>query len=149
MDPDRTVRSRFVTTPTVTPIDHFHLSRLVEQYCDGVVQHSVEIWGATWAEHASWDLGRGPIVGRDAIIDTWREAMHGFEWVVQVPSLATFHVEPGADVGTGRVVTDERFRRTDGSRGALLGVYHDDFVRVEGEWKFQIRRLEIIDLESH
>ena len=133
---------------TVSPEDHFQLSRLVEQYCEGVIRRDADVWGATWADDAQWQMRGDPIVGREAIVAYWLEAMQRFQWVVQVAPHSVFDVAPGADSGTGRVIAQETFKRVtdvegDDGMGRLLATYHDDYVRTADGWKFASRRLEI------
>ena len=40
----------------------------------------------------------------------------------------------------------ERFKRTNGKIGTLLGTYHDVYVRAGREWLFSERRLEVIEV---
>ncbi|BAN02783.1 nuclear transport factor 2 family protein [Ilumatobacter coccineus] len=128
---------------SVSQQDHFELSRLVEQYCDGVIQCDVDIWAPTWADESEWQMRGDPIVGKEAIVAYWLEAMDRFEWVVQTAPHSVFHVAEGADTGTGRVIAQETFKRADGVLGNLVAVYEDEYVRTADGWKFAVRRLDI------
>jgi len=132
---------------SVSQSDHFELSRLVEAYCDGVIRQDVDTWSATWADDAQWQMRGDPIVGKEAIVAYWLEAMERFEWVVQTAPFSTFDVAESADTGTGSVVAQERFKRADGVLGRLLAIYHDEYVRTAEGWKFASRKLEIRDFE--
>ncbi len=132
---------------TVSPSDHFELARLVEAYCDGVIRRDVDTWSGTWADESRWQMRGDPIVGKEAIVAYWLQAMDGFEWVVQTAPFSRFEVEPGSDRGTGRVVAQERFKRADGALGSLLAIYHDDYVRTADGWRFASRTLEIRDFQ--
>lgn len=122
------------------------LRQLVGRYCDGVNRVDVSTWSSTWAADGSWTLGKDPIEGRDAIVATWEAAMAGFEWVVQTAPLMVFEIDEAAGTGVGRVTVNERFKRADGKTGALLATYHDEYVRVSGEWLFRSRRLQVHDI---
>ena len=128
-----------------TPEQRAELDDLVDRYCDGVIRRDADTWASTWAPDGEWDLGRGPVSGRDAIVEAWTGAMTMFDWVVQTAPLRIYDVEPGAAAGTGRVTTSEQFRTADGTRGSVLGTYHDTYVRTDAGWRFGSRRLTIID----
>ena len=128
---------------TISQQDHFELSRLVEAYCDGVINKDLETWGATWADDSQWQLTGDPIHGKQAIVDYWVEAMTRFEWVVQTAPHSVFDVAEGATEGTGRVVANETFKRADGVIGGLLAIYHDQYVKTDDGWKFADRKLEV------
>ncbi|MEM9039816.1 MAG: nuclear transport factor 2 family protein [Actinomycetota bacterium] len=138
---------------TVSQSDHFALSLLADQYCDGVIRKDVDAWGSTWADDADvpgrtgpqWQMRGDPIVGKDAIVEYWLGAMERFEWVLQVAPFKWFEVAEGADTGVGRVVAQERFMRADQVLGHLHAVYHDEYIRTPGGWRFSSRQLEIRD----
>lgn len=134
------------TAKPLSPATDLALRQLVARYCDGVQQRDADIWGSTWANDASWDLGRGkPVSGRANIVKAWTNAMKGFDWAVQVAPLTVFDINESAGEGTGRVTVQERFRTTDGNTGSLLAIYHDRYVRTTLGWLFAERRLEVID----
>lgn len=132
---------------SVSQQDHFELSRLVEAYCDGVYNKDVDTWSATWADDAEWQMRGDPIVGKQAIVEYWLEAMTRFEWVLQTAPLTVFDVEEGASEGTGRVVAHETFKRADGVMGGLIATYHDRYVKTDEGWRFSQRKLEIRHFE--
>ena len=134
------------TTKPLSPATDLTLRQLIDRYCDGVQQHDAAVWGSTWTNDASWDLGGGkPVVGKKNIVTAWESAMKGFTWVVQVAPLAVFDIDESTGRGTGRVIAQERFRTLDGKSGSLLGLYHDRYERTPQGWLFAERRLEIIE----
>ncbi|MFN3254193.1 MAG: nuclear transport factor 2 family protein [Ilumatobacter sp.] len=132
---------------TVSQQDHFELAQLAAQYCDGVIRKDVDTWSATWADDATWQLRGDPIVGKEAIVAYWLEAMERFEWVVQTAPHSVFDVVEGATTGTGRVIAQETFKRADGVMGGLIAVYHDEYVKTSDGWKYASRALEIKHFE--
>lgn len=132
---------------TVSQQDHFELSRLVEAYCDGVINKDEATWSATWADDGEWQMRGDPIIGKEAIVAYWLEAMTRFEWVVQTAPHSVFDVADGADAGTGRVLAQETFKRADGVMGGLIAIYHDRYVRTGDGWRFAARKLEIRHFE--
>lgn len=121
------------------------LRRLVTTYCDGVNRHDVTTWSSTWADDASWTMVGDPIVGRDAIVATWEKAMSSFDWVMQTAPLMVFDIDEAGGAATGRVTVNERYQRSNGKKGSLLGVYHDRYRRLGTEWLFAERRLQIVE----
>lgn len=92
-----------------------------------------------------WDLGGGRLVeGREAIAALWFGAMKGMLAVVQHAHNGDAWVDDGSDdQATGRWAISERFHRADGNRGILLAHYDDSYRKVEGEWLFTRRLLQV------
>lgn len=129
-------------TPVATD-DFLAIQRLVHRYVDAVVHRDGVRWGDTWADDATWDLGRGRLVeGRAAIVDLWYRAMAGMHAVVQVVHSGEVLRGDSDDTATGRWYINEWFRRADGTNGMLLAHYDDRYVRVDGEWRFARRFLQ-------
>lgn len=55
--------------------EYVAIRELCERYVDAVNRRDAKDWGATWAPDAVWDLGRGPVQGRDQIVAAWEGAM--------------------------------------------------------------------------
>ncbi|MGI9029851.1 MAG: nuclear transport factor 2 family protein [Ilumatobacteraceae bacterium] len=135
---------------TVTPVpigtdDYVAIQRLIHRYADAVVHRDGVQWASTWAEDATWDLGRGRLVeGRDAIVELWYAAMGGMAAVVQMVHNGEVWADEGgdADRATGRWYIDERFRRSDGTNSILLAHYDDGYVRTADGWRFSRRFLQ-------
>ena len=122
------------------------IRRLVDQYCDGVIRRDANIWGATWSTDAHWNLGMGREVhGKKAIVDLWTTAMGAFNWTIQTAEHFSLNIDEVQGIGTGHVVVRERYERTDGEKGDLLAKYLDQYVKIDGEWLFSERILEIIE----
>lgn len=127
------------------PATQLAIRQLVDRYCDAVLRRDAAAWAATWTDDATWDLGGGSLEGQAAIVAAWEHAMGGFDWVVQFAPTLVLDVDEAAGTGTGRVTVQERYQRTDGKRGTLLGVYHDRYRRTAEGWRFAGRRLEVVD----
>lgn len=126
------------------PADELAIHRLVHDYADAVVRRDADQWLGCWAEDASWDLGRGrDVSGRDAIGELWLSAMAGFDAVVQMAHNGAVDAGGSPDEATGRWYIDERYRRADGTNGILLAHYDDQYVRVDGSWRFRRRALVV------
>ena len=115
---------------------------LVHKYADGVVYRDPEQWSSTWAPDAVWVLGPGrEVVGRDAILALWTQAIGTFDAVVQNVVNQSVVLDEDAGTGSGRCYIMEHFLRADGNPGILLAHYDDTYVRINGEWLFSSRRL--------
>jgi len=125
--------------------DYVAIQRLIHRYADAVVHRNGTQWASCWAEDAEWDLGGGRLVhGKPAITELWYKSMKGFASVVQLVHNGEVFSDPSdPDRATGRWYIDERYRRSDGTTGALLAHYDDAFVRVDGSWLFARRFLEV------
>jgi ketosteroid isomerase-like protein len=124
-----------------------HMSRddiesLVHRYSDAVVHSNREQWADTWADDATWDLGKGRRVeGRAAILEMWIGAMERFEAVVQTVMNGTAELDEAAGTGTGRWYIHEVVQRSNGDRTLMVGHYDDRYVRTDAGWKFATREL--------
>ncbi|MFN8021014.1 MAG: nuclear transport factor 2 family protein [Acidimicrobiales bacterium] len=123
--------------------DHLAIQRLVHRYVDAVIHRDGVQWASTWADEATWDLGRGRLVhGKPAIVALWYQAMAGMHAVVQVAHTGDVRYGDSTDTAAGRWYINEWFRRGDGANGMLLAHYDDEYVRVDGEWRFSRRYLQ-------
>jgi len=123
-------------------LSRVEISELVHAYCDAVTRRDAAQWASCWASDATWVLPRGRRAeGREAIVALWRSAINEYGLVVQ-------HAHDGTavlagDRGTGRWHISEHARRRDGRPVLLLAAYDDEYVRVDGAWKFAARSLDV------
>ena len=92
---------------------------LVHQYCDRVCNNDQSAWLDLWTDDGVWDIGRGPVCGREAI------------------GTATTN----GDVGDGRWYFNEFAKAKSGAALFYLGYYDDTYRSVGGEWRFASRTL--------
>lgn len=115
---------------------------LVHRYADAVCRDDREAWLDTWAEDATWEIGRGPVAGRAAIGAALGRAMELFDAVVQLAHNGSAEVDPAdPDVATGRWYMSEACRTRTGRTLHYLGYYDDRYVRTGDGWRFASRRL--------
>ena len=90
------------------------IADLVHHYADAVVHRDRRQWEATWAEAATWDLGRGHrFEGRADIVAFWEAAMAGLDAVIQVVLNGTYLIDASGVTGSGRWYVQELTRRSD------------------------------------
>lgn len=120
------------------------IAELVHLYADAVVHFDGGQWGATWAPDGRWSLGPGRVIeGRDAIVEFWRQAMSGFDAVIQTVLNGTYRLDEDAGTGSGRWYIQEAFSQSGGEPGKLLAHYDDEYVFVDGRWRFARRELVV------
>jgi len=130
--------------------DRLAIRELVATYGDSVTRRDGDAWGALWAEDSFWSLpgvpGMERIEGRKAIIAAWTEGMKQFPFQVNVQTLGAVKVE--GDRASGRCYTHERVKDLSGQSQIWINVYHDEYVKNDGNWLFKSRTLEILDITA-
>ena len=120
------------------------IQHLAQLYADGVMQRDAEIWGNTWAENGEWHLmpGMEPVKGREALKAFWTGVMGGYPSVLHwvQPGL----IEVNGDTASARFYVQENIKDAEGNGFRVAGVYNDDIVRENGEWKFAVRKFDVI-----
>jgi len=119
------------------------LRRLVARWCDGATRKDSAAMAACMTVDCSFDMGK-PVKGRVAVEKTFATALRSIEWAVQLAPNALFEIDEAAGTGTGRVTIHETFKQAKREPGVVLGVYHDRYQRVDGQWFFAERRFERI-----
>ena len=117
------------------------INDVLARYADGVNRRDAELWGSTWDEDGEWYLfGPDPVKGRRTIVETWKEAIGGFPFVVMFASQGA--VEIDGDRASGVSYTSEVARTADGTELRVTGKYTDRYVKRDGRWGFAFRRFE-------
>lgn len=146
LEPDslREAASPRVEIAVAAPATDIALRQLVSKYCDAVVRSDVDAFAAVWASDGAWILGSTRADGRDDIAALFARVLKRYAWLVQTAPNAVFDVDEAAGTATGRVTILEQFKKVKGGPGSIVGVYHDRYVRRQGEWQFAERRIEVI-----
>ena len=119
--------------------DRRAIDDLVHTYADAVSRNDLDAWMATWADDGIWNIGRGPVVGRDAIADAFNRATALFESIVHLVGSGIATLE--RDAGTGRHYMQELARTPSGRSLLYHGYYDDTYTRTSEGWRFAERRL--------
>ena len=125
--------------------DQLAIRALLERYCEGVNQRDADIWGATWAVDAVWELphlGMDGLKGRETIVGAWLEAMKVFPFVNMMAMPGSISVD--ADRATMRSYTDEVAVTQDGTELRPRGQYDDECVKIDGQWQFSRRVFTVL-----
>ena len=122
--------------------DELALRDLVARSADAVVRFDEKAWIEGWAEDARWILGGSAAEGRDAILSRWLTVMGMIDFVAQLPEYGMLDIS--GDRGTGRWYVTELLWFKGGNPARTLGVYHDEYLRVDGTWRFKQRRFDVL-----
>lgn len=117
------------------------LRRLVAQWCDAAVRLDANDCAACFVEDGTWNVGK-PVQGRDKIRTTLARVFKDLDYAVQLAPNAVFEIDEATGTGTGRVTIHETLQHKQGEPDTVLGVYHDQYRRVDGRWLFAERRLQ-------
>ena len=123
--------------------EYVAIRELCERYVDAVNRRDAADWGATWAPDAAWDLGRGPVTGRDAIVASWEAAMAGFPHVIMWVHSGVVESVDG-DRASARWYHQETLDIAGAGPTVGMGVYRDKLVRIDGQWHFLERKYDLL-----
>ena len=117
--------------------DRTEIDDLVARYVEAVACFDVELYRSLWADDAEWVVdGRGTFRGPDAITELFADLRRPQELAVQRITGGRSDVD--GDRGSGRWIIHS-LTRTDGTGTELIGIYDDEYVRVEAGWRFRQR----------
>ena len=122
--------------------DQLAIRALVDSYGDAVFRRDAGDWGANWAADACWFLMGREVVGREAIVGLWSQALAGFAFVAFFSHTGAIAVD--GDLASGTVYTHEVLEGADGSISRPVGRYNDRYVRTDGRWLFAERRYTLL-----
>jgi len=128
--------------------DRVAINDVLARYADGVNRRDAALWASTWDEEGEWYLfGPDPVLGRDAIVAAWVEAMAGFPFVVMIASQGMVTID--GDSASGRSYTSEVAHPADGKRMRVQGCYDDRYRKRNGVWGFAFRQFTVLDREDY
>jgi len=124
--------------------DQLALRDLLHRYADAVTRRDSAEVASLFTEDAEWLVGGyGQPSGQreiaaflDGLLEDWTTIVHAL-------LSGRVHLHPTEhDRATGRWYISEFGKRADGSDVCFAGVYHDDYARVGGLWRFARRRYD-------
>jgi len=120
--------------------DELAIRDLVARYADAVVRRDESAWGDTWAEKGEWTVMGRTATGREQVVELWNTLMATLPFVIQLPHSAMLSID--GDRATGRWYITEHGQRADGAGMQMFGVYHDEYGKEDGRWRFIRRRFD-------
>jgi hypothetical protein len=126
------------------------LRSLANRYADGINRANFEDVGACWAPTGTWRVPAPFNIlqpSRDAIVAHLTERRKTVDIVVMLVGTVVA-LEASEDRIVGRTTIEEVGRR-DAERGLhVFGLYDDELVKIDGQWYFQSRTLNLLAADS-
>jgi len=124
--------------------DRIAIRELIEEFAAAVMRIDAERWSKTWAIDGAWKLPSLPedVVGRDQIKAMFADKLDYVDHMSMIAFPAELTVE--GDRASGKAYCRELIFANDGGQRVLIGCFHDDYVKQDGQWLFQRREYEIL-----
>jgi len=124
--------------------DEREIRALVARYLDAVGRFDATMLATTWAANGQWHVGPRTVVGRDAIVELWKQIIGRYESRI-IQLMVDSQVHAATNGATGRFTFLEFARKAGESKDHVeVGRYTDAFVREDGQWVFSERRFALI-----
>lgn len=125
-------------------IEELALRDLVARYADAVSRQDSAAVAECFAPDGVWQVaGYGEPRGRDEIVAFLDGLLGSWDVIVHALLSGRVHLDPtDHHRAAGRWYISEFGRRTDGTEVFFAGVYHDEYVRDAGLWRFGRRRYD-------
>lgn len=126
--------------------DRLAIRELIERFSAAVIRIDAERFASTFAEDGVWILPSVPegTRGRDKIREVFAEKLGYVEHISMIGFPDELAID--GDSATGKTMCRELIYTKDGDQKLLIGCFHDEYVKVDGEWLFQSRDYEVIGL---
>jgi len=126
--------------------DRLAIRELIERFSAAVIRIDAGRFAATFADDGAWILPSMPegAKGRDRIREAFAEKLAYVEHIHMVgfPDELAFD----GDRASGKTYCRELIFTKDGDQKVLIGCFHDEYVRQDGEWLFLSRNYEVVGL---
>jgi uncharacterized protein (TIGR02246 family) len=124
-------------------MERLAIRELSEAYGDAVTRRDGQHWASLWAAESEWTLpGLPTVVGRDAIVKLWHEAMGGYDLVIMIATPGAISID--GDRATGRIYTSEAALPKGLAIQRVRGQYDDEYVKLDGRWLFRKRSFRVL-----
>ena len=126
--------------------DRLAIRELIESYNAAVIENDGSTWAANWCRDGVWNLEGQDILGREAILKHWKDAMAVFDFVGMFAQPKYIQVQ--GDSAKAHWHTNELAQKTDGVMLRIFGSYKDAYRREADGWKIRERRYKILLMEK-
>jgi ketosteroid isomerase-like protein len=121
--------------------DQLAIRDLLADFADAVNRMSPDDLRNVFVPDGEWIVtGWGEHCGHDDIVDFLAGLLQRWEMIFHAVHSGRVNLE--GDRATGRWYISEFGRLEDGTEVRFAGVYHDEYVRVAGGWRFARRRYD-------
>lgn len=126
--------------------DRLAIRELIDTFAAGVMRIDSEYWGETWAPDGAWKLPSLPedCVGKDNIKAMFKEKLAYAESISMIAFPADTVVD--GDTAEGKAYCRELIYTKEGAQKILFGCFHDQYIKLDGQWLFQRREYEILSV---
>ncbi len=117
------------------------IRQLVARFDDAVNRRDAEEFSSLWATDGVWEIGEPRplrVEGASTIIETWKMMLSGTQWLFRGSFEGVLNID--GDRAAGRWPCVEQGVFADGASYDNRAYYDDEYVFVDGEWKFLSRR---------
>ena len=118
--------------------DRIAIQELVHRYCDALCQRDLGALLDTFTNDGIWDIGQGPVVGRDALSDKFCKVFELFDHVIQLSHNG--EVKLDGSTAQGRWYMTEYGLTAKGRRTFYIAHYDDEYRRTGDGWRFSRRK---------
>lgn len=126
------------------PVARLEVHDLLHHYADAVCRKASQEVAVLFTSDGVWQVGGYGQPSGHAEIAAFLDGLLE-QWDTIVHALLSYrvHLDGGdPDRATGRCYISEFGRRTDGTEVRFAGVYHDEYRREAGAWRFARRRYD-------
>ena len=123
-------------------VDLIAVRELNATYVDAVMRRDAGAMASVWARDGRWYFLGEWIVGREAILSRWQEAMNGFPIVCH--QMTSEQISVSGNEAHSRVYLVEEVVTMEQRPLKFVGVYNDVCTRLEVGWRYASRRFDLI-----
>ena len=117
--------------------DRIAIQELAHRYRDASCQRNLGALVGTFTADGVWNIGRGEVVGRDALSDNFRKVFELFDHVIQLTHNGVVKLD--GDTALGRWYVTEYGLTAKGRRTFYIVHYDDEYRRTDEGWCFSRR----------
>ena len=126
--------------------DEQAIRSLVHRYADAASRRDPAGVASTFTTDGTWySPALGRFAGRDTMLSFFTSMLDGWNIFLQAVMSGVVVVDASdPDRAVGRWFVQETGQRTEGTNLIISGVYHDEYIRVDGVWLIGDRRYDAL-----